>query len=95
MILVVTYDLKGLDKSYSDFYDTLKKQGGWWHYLKSTWLLSTDKNPQQVFEELRPHLYLESGDRIFIASIEDNYYGWLPKDAWEWINKHKKQLSRK
>jgi hypothetical protein len=82
MILLISYDLKG-PYNYTNFYEALKKQGTWWHYLSSTWLISTIKTPVQVFEELRNHISNE--DRILITEMGKTYNGWLPKDAWDWI----------
>ena len=86
MLVVVTYDLRTPDQDYDRFHDTLKRQGRWWHYLSSTWLLSTKKTPQQIFDALEPHL--GEDDRLFIAEITDNHQGWLPKKAWDWIERH-------
>ena len=87
MILIVTYDLKGPAGEYTDFYEALKQQGSWWHYLRSTWLISTGKNPNEVFKEIKPYLGLK--DRVLIAEMGDTYNGWLPKSAWEWVHKQK------
>jgi hypothetical protein len=58
MILIITYDLR-TPKDYHDFYEAIKaqgEQGKWWHYMASTWLLSTMKTPQEVFDAVHPHL---------------------------------------
>jgi hypothetical protein len=82
-ILLVTYDLKTPGKNYSPLYEALKTQGKWWHYLTSTWLLSTTKPPQQVFADLSPHL--TSQDYLLIFTVGKPYWGTLPKEAWDWI----------
>lgn len=82
-ILIVTYDLKAV-KDYTPFYETLKAQGTWWHYLTSTWLLYTDKTPQQVSDALSSHKAPQ--DLILIAEMGPHYQGFLPKEAWEWIS---------
>jgi hypothetical protein len=86
MILIVTYDLRGAAGSYEDFFETLKAQGSWSHYLRSTWLISTDKDPSDIYVELRP--YLRDGDHLLVASLSKDRQGWLPKKAWEWIKRH-------
>jgi len=85
MILIVSYDLKEL-RDYTQFYDALKAQGtsSWWHYLSSTWLLSTMRTPQQVADQLRP--YMGNGDFLLIGEFGHSYAGWLPREAWDWIN---------
>jgi hypothetical protein len=85
MILIITYDLR-TPKDYHDFYETIKaqgEQGKWWHYMASTWLLSTTKPPQAVVDALRPHM--DNQDFLFVCELSPNYQGWLPKPAWDWI----------
>jgi len=86
MILIVTYDLRGAAGSYEDFFETLKAQGSWAHYLRSTWLISTDKSAGEVFDELRG--YLRSGDHLLITRLSKQRQGWLPKKAWQWMKRH-------
>jgi hypothetical protein len=83
MILIVTYDLKS-PKDYHDLYETLKQQGNWSRYMTSTWLLSTDKTPNQVVDAITP--FLDSQDLLFVCELSANYQGRLPRQAWEWIN---------
>jgi len=86
MILMVTYDLRTSGKNYSSLYDALKVQGEWWHYLASAWLISTTKSPQQVYNEVVTHI--TTNDSILIIQVAKNYWGYLPKEAWDWINAH-------
>jgi hypothetical protein len=85
MILIITYDLR-TPKDYHDFYEAIKaqgQQGKWWHYMSSTWLLSTTKTIQEVFDAIHPHL--DKQDFVFVCELAANYQGWLPKPAWDWI----------
>jgi hypothetical protein len=84
VILIVSYDLKSI-KDYTPFFDALKREGtySWWHYLSSTWLLSTVHTPDNVANALRPHL--GATDFLLVAEIGKTYSGWLPKEAWDWI----------
>ena len=84
MILLVTYDLKTPGRNYTPFYEALKAQGQWWHYLTSTWLLDTKNGPQGVYDALGPHL--SQLDRILVIRVSNLHQGYLPKDAWDWIN---------
>jgi hypothetical protein len=86
MILIITYDLRS-PKDYHDFYEAIKGQGTegkWWHYMASTWLLSTSKTPQEVVDAIRPKL--DPQDFLFVCELNPNYQGWLPKPAWDWLN---------
>jgi hypothetical protein len=93
MILIVTYDLK-TPKDYHSLYEAIKAQGAegkWWHYMASTWLLSTTKTPQDVADAIRPHL--DQQDLLFVCELTRNYQGFLPKPAWDWLHSEVQQPS--
>jgi len=84
MILLVSYDLKGPTKAYGDLFDVLKSQETWWHYLSSTWLVATEEeSAHDLFRNLKP--FLQAGDRLLVIEVTEEYSGWLPKKAWNWI----------
>src|SRR5689334_11372213 len=82
MILIVTYDLAPTI-NHAAFFEALKAQGTWWHYLTSTWLVSTDKTTEQIFNALAP--FMVEADRLLIFELGKSHHGWLPKEAWDWI----------
>lgn len=82
MILIVTYDLRS-PQDYHSFYEAVKQQGKWWHYMASTWLLSTQKTPQEVVDAILPHMDMQ--DLLLVCELSNKYQGRLPKPAWEWI----------
>jgi hypothetical protein len=61
----------------------------WWHYMESLYIIGTDWSSQELSEHFIKtaqahgipmlHLVLEVNLR--------NRFGFLPKDAWEWIDK--------
>lgn len=85
-VLLITYDLKTPGRVYTSFFETLKHQGQWWHYLSSTWLIASTKTPQEVYSAIAPHLTMN--DFVLIVPITRPYHGFLPKEAWEWIEKN-------
>jgi hypothetical protein len=82
-MLIITYNLKGASTGYTAFYEALKNQGSWWHYLPSTWLIVSGSTPEQVANALKTHL--QEGDHLFVGTLQSGYNGWLPKDAWDWL----------
>ncbi len=84
MILLVSYDLKVPGRDYTKLYETLKSASSWWHYLESTWLLSTN-DPIETWSD-KIHAAIDANDIFFIVDITGKpYSGWLPPKAWEWI----------
>lgn len=87
MIVLVTYDLTGPAASYAKFYELLKAQQKWAHYLASTWLLKTTKSTDELTAEIKPLVL--AGDRVLVIRVDTTMRanGMMPKDAWEWINR--------
>jgi len=81
-MLLVTFDL-GASQDTKALFDAVKKQGRWWHYMKPTWLIYTDKSPDQIVDNLKP--YIAGNGRLLVTEL-GNYQGLLPKEAWEWIH---------
>lgn len=85
-VYCVSYDLNKEGQNYEDLYVELKKSPGWWHYLDSTWLISTSENAVQLSERLLKHL--DSNDNLLVIGVTTDRAGWLSKKAWEWIGQH-------
>lgn len=83
-VLAITYDLKSRSKNYAPLYDAIKQSSKWWHYLPSTWLVYTADTPDMVWNRLSS--LIDKNDRLLIVEVTGNYQGWLPPDAWKWIN---------
>ncbi|NLD38347.1 MAG: hypothetical protein GX654_15915 [Desulfatiglans sp.] len=83
MLLLITYDLKKPGQDYSKLYEAIKSEGWWWHHLDSTWIVKTNNGPEHWYNKLSQHL--DANDYIFICELKDNYYGFLPNKAWEWL----------
>lgn len=87
MILLITYDLMSPGQKYEPLHEAIKSAGTWWHHLESTWLVETNLTPKQWYEKLAP--FLDQNDNILIIEVKQNYWGWLPQKAWDWINQRK------
>jgi hypothetical protein len=85
-VLLVTYNLKGPSVRYGELYDYLKNQGSWWHYMPSTWLIDTNKTPNELFEGIRP--LIQEDDHLIVVRITRDRAGRLPQRAWAWVKKH-------
>lgn len=85
MILLITYDLHKPGQNYEGLHEEIKKYGTWWHHLDSTWLVSTTDTPTQCMKKLRQHM--DDNDNLLVIEVCDNYNGWLPQKAWDWLHK--------
>lgn len=83
---LITYDLKNKPtKNYNSLFSAIKSIGPWAHYLDSTWMIKTSLNASQIWNILNTHIL--ASDYLLIIKIDANEkWGWLPKDAWNWLN---------
>ena len=82
-VLLITYDLNTPGQNYTPLHEEIKKAGTWWHHLDSTWIIQTEQSPKQWYERLAPHL--DKNDNVLVIEVKNNYWGWLPQKAWEWL----------
>ena len=83
-VLLITYDLNRPGQDYTALHNAIKSYGTWWHHLESTWLIQTTETPEQCFNRLSPHL--DQNDNMLVIEVKQNYWGWLPQKAWEWLS---------
>lgn len=91
MVYQISYDLRKPGQDYSDLHEAIKALGSWWHYLESSWLVDTHLNAAQIFDRLNGHI--DQNDLMLIIGVTNDYAGWLPKDAWEWIRQRSRSAA--
>jgi hypothetical protein len=91
MIYAINYDLKQPGRNYSGLYEAIGKCGETWHYLGSTWLVSTSLTAQGIWDRLAPHI--DKNDFMLVVGITRDHQGWLPPEAWNWINTRQARLA--
>lgn len=60
----------------------------WMRYGSNCWIVWTTSSPQVWQARLKPHL--PDSDYMLISTLDlsqDEYHGWLPQWAWDWISK--------
>lgn len=82
----INYDLKAPGRNYEPLYEAIKQSGPWCHYLESTWLVASVEDATQIWTRLAKQI--DPNDLMLIIEVRNNVQGWLPKDAWEWINQN-------
>lgn len=90
LIYAVNYDLKNPGQDYTGLYQAIKSCGAWWHYLGSTWLVDTNLDADGIWTRLEEHF--DESDRALVIRVTANYQGWLPKNAWQWINERRTRM---
>jgi len=87
MIYSINYDLKAPGRDYKGLWEAIKSCGAWWHYLESTWLVDASLDANGIFAKLKPHI--DNNDYVLVIGVMRDSAGWLPQDAWTWINERR------
>jgi len=84
MIYLFTYDLRPSSlRNIEPLKDELRNSIAWCNYLERTWLIGTHESQDQLNSRIAVHL--SATDSWLVVRITNQYNGWLPKEAWEWI----------
>ena len=59
--------------------------------LGSTWLVDTSLRASGVWDRLAPHV--DKNDFFLVIGVTTDYQGWLPQDAWDWINSRQSRMA--
>jgi len=65
--VIIGYDLNNPGKDYSTLIAAIKKLGGWWHCLDSTWIVKSDVSREAIRNSLMP--LLDKNDEIFVGIL--------------------------
>ncbi|MDE2027543.1 MAG: hypothetical protein KGK03_04440 [Candidatus Omnitrophica bacterium] len=83
---LITYDLKYKStQNYVPFFNAIRT-AKWWHYLPDAWIIITDKDATYWQNTLVPLTF--QGDFLLIIEVKRQSGGWLPLEAWNWINEN-------
>lgn len=87
-ILVLTFDPYKTDaKALHQLIKNNSDITGWWHYLGSTYLLTTNKSLDAIHKSIMSQWPRQ---RYLLVEVDiANSNGWLPKAAWPWIHKQR------
>ena len=81
---LISYDLKMPNRNYDGLHKAIKGLGFWSHYLESTWIIKTRHDVNQIQRTLNAQI--DEDDSLLIIKVTKEFGGWLPTDAWKWIN---------
>src|SRR6266702_4411987 len=90
-IYVVSYAFKDSVEQHLSFFDELKSFEAWWHFIDGTWLVVSDLTAKEISSKLRPHI--TDSDNLLVLEAGTDCSGWLPVEAWLWINTQRKTIA--
>jgi len=71
--------------------ESLRGSDAWWNFIPNVWVICTAESIDQVFQRCQVHVTLAEagGDYIWIHElVQTGQRGWLPAEAWEWLQGH-------
>lgn len=83
---LITYGLTQSSDKYAPLFNELKNSHRWNHYIENTWIVLRYDALAELSAKLRPLIF--QPDRLLIMPAKGPADGWLPAEAWTWINDH-------
>lgn len=90
---MVTYDDTNLNRELLHSYINSLLRGGlitdWWHYIGTSYIVASTLGVNALYNAIFPGIpkrYL-----LIIEVDPNNTQGWVPPDAWTWIQKYQKK----
>lgn len=88
-IVIIIYKVEGNDQSVKD---NIKLLGEWFNYFQGSYIILTKLGVQDIYNRI---LTNNSGDRFLVMEVNlKEYWGILPKEAWEWLSKKKEEQGK-
>ncbi|WP_069997771.1 hypothetical protein [Cellulosilyticum sp. I15G10I2] len=88
-VFLISYDLNKSGQDYNSLYEAIKAcsySDTWWHYLDSTWIIKSNLSVSQVSDKLKS--VMDDNDSLLVIEVINNYAGWLPQKAWDYLKQH-------
>lgn len=80
-IYIIQYDIK----EDAIIKERIKSLGTWMNYFPKSWIIESSLLAKEIYEKISVDY---EKDRILIMELnKSNYWGVMPKEAWDWIQK--------
>jgi hypothetical protein len=83
---IITFDLKQPSPKYAPLLEELQKSYRWWNFMPTVWIVLNYHGLNELAEKLAPLIF--NTDKLLIMPAKGPANGWLPREAWQWINEH-------
>lgn len=89
---IITFD-RDAGKNYKSFHDDLVNHphiSNWWHYIKSSYIIGTSTNEDQLSDHFIETAKKHNVDSTHLVVKLDlnRHQGMLTEKAWNWIEKN-------
>jgi hypothetical protein len=87
----VTYQL-GPPRQVPALVAELQNSNQWWHFLDYLWLIYSNEGANDLYSRVVRHMAQSDGLLVVEIKRRAQVQGWLPKEAWDWINEKQNSL---
>lgn len=81
---LVILDAKTAGLDYTRFITELQTSDDWWRYISNAWIVLRRDSLSELQTKLVP--LIGNQDRLLIVPAKGPAVGWLPQEAWVWLN---------
>jgi hypothetical protein len=84
-VYLIAYEINTVGAETDKILQGIKNIGiGWMHYLPNVVLLHSNDNAEVIGKKI--FKLITKTDQVLVIRVTKEYYGWLPKRAWDWLN---------
>src|SRR5713226_2959641 len=83
---IISYDLKQPVAKYTPLLQELQRSDKWAHFLTNTWIVLRTETLVELAPKLRGLMF--ATDRLLIMPAKGPPDGFLPEEAWKWIDEN-------
>lgn len=84
-VYVVAYDLNKETRR-PPIVDEVKKSPGWCMLSESSYAISTQESPDQVYQRFKP--LLDDNDNLFVITLRKPFQSWASQERNDWLTNH-------
>jgi predicted NAD/FAD-binding protein len=82
-VYIINYQVANVD-SKNALKSAIKSARSWFNYFENSWIIVSKNNLTYWNSKLSK--LMKQDDYLLILEINiENYNGWMPKDAWDWL----------
>lgn len=80
----IAYDLNRPGQNYPELFRAIESYPSHWHFMKSGWLVWTDRSAVEICRDLLKHI--DGNDKLFVSQVNNDasWFG-FPTEGTNWI----------
>jgi hypothetical protein len=85
-VYLVAIELRSPNADYAPAIGFIKNiSGAWMYYIPHAVLIRSNETAEVIARKIFP--YITKEDYLLVIRVTKEFHGWLPKEAWDWLDK--------